>query len=250
MTSSELQATVSIAFALEALFEKEGCSSRLTDLPGKPLEDFVTAGINAGDAFRKTAEAFENNNLTHSFEYYPQALRDSNLHKSPKTVNFGLLEIMFLVVHGYLTKKDGQDIFEKLDELLDENGNDAVRALLEARQIAWGTSVDAGKKLFDPSPYQGHASVRAFYTALRDDYDSTNSNHQWGNHALEGHPILRAYYEPMPQNTNEMKLAVPGIHREALQTFPNIKIGILADMCAAAIFLRLAETDTNSTKYR
>lgn len=241
MTPDQIQSLVSISFALEALFEKDGCTTRSIDLPGKPLESFIIAGVNVGPAFRHLAEDLQRGTLAHSFVHFPEALLRSNDHKDAKTVNFGLLEILFLVVHGFLSQRSGQSLVSRLDELLDENGQDAVQALLEARHIAWKSSTSQDKRGFDATQYASLPTMRQFYTRLAADYPASDSNHQWAMHALGQHPILTAFYADMPRTAAEMLEQVPDLHRRIQTQFPDIKIGILADMCAAAVFARLAE---------
>lgn len=238
MTPEQVQQLVTIAFTLEALSEKEGCTSRTTDIPGKPLEDFLIAGINSGQVFSRFAQHAQNG-LANTLQYLPEALAVSNEHKQPKTVNFGLLEVMFFTVHARLTSSN--DVFARLDQLLDENANDAVRSALEARTIAWSTSHSPSKRNFDASKYQHHDSIRNLYSALRDDYDASHANYQWSEHAFVGYPILRGFYESLPPAPTEMIRVIPDVHARLRQEYPETKIGILADMCAAAIFLKLAD---------
>lgn len=238
-STDRIVSLVGISFALEALFEKEGCTSRVLDLPDKPLEDFIIAGINVLPAFQKTIADIEHGKLQHSFAYFPEALHMANQFKGPKTVNFGLLEIMFLTVHAALTKNADQDTLQRMDQLLHENGSAAVKSLLEARKIAWNTSINDTKKSFPAETYQDAKNVHTFYTALQNDYPADHANHQWAHHALHGHPILQRYTALLPNNIYDMKRETKTIHATVTQEFPEIKIGILADMFAAAIFINL-----------
>src|SRR5436190_2983869 len=102
LSPSNVQELVTKAFIIEAITDKPGCTTRYQDLPGKPLQDFVLAGINSSEAFRIFTKAWQDNPKTLVYSYNLTALKSANKHKSAKYINFGLLEIMFPVVAGRL----------------------------------------------------------------------------------------------------------------------------------------------------
>lgn len=117
-----------------------------------------------------------------------------------------------------------------------------MSSLLAARQIAWRTSNKPSKRDFDPSPYLGLPTVEAFYKKLMQDFPPDDSNYQWAEHALNGHYITRIFYKHMPKDVNGILTAIPEIYDVVREHYPNMKVGIIADHCAAAIFLRLSHS--------
>ena len=68
---------VSIAFCLEAISDKEGCTTRYVDLEGKPLSSFLVSGIVSGKYFYKLANDIKRNKKAEIFKYFESDLKDS-----------------------------------------------------------------------------------------------------------------------------------------------------------------------------
>ena len=90
MTADDIQRWVEIAFTLEALSDKPGCTTRWEDLPGKPLSDFLIAGINVGPHFRRAVQKQLDDTNAPIFSEYVAAMKGANENKGPNTVNIGL----------------------------------------------------------------------------------------------------------------------------------------------------------------
>ncbi len=247
-SADEIQRLVTIAFTLEAISDKDGCTTRYVDLPGKSLQDFLIAGINVGKYFRSLAD-----DVTHEadqieiFRYFVPALNVSNANKSSKYVNFGLLESMFLTVVARLLSRSGFAAIDRMGELLERRKTEDVHHLLDARKRAWSTSTNEAKRNFDDSAERHLSSVAEFYRYLTKAFSTDTSNFQWGNHALQGFPILRKTYEAL-QSTSDIIETIPIIHRSLRAEYPAMKIGILADYSAAAIFLHLYDDEIAKSK--
>ncbi len=242
LSASDIADRVTMAFVLEAISYKQGCTHRLVDLPGKPLQDFLIAAINASRFFHRTAEKIiDHPEHTNSFEEFIHALQIVPRFSSGKFLTLGLLEAMFPAVHARLTLTHGEDVIDRLTDIVKTNGPEAVSSLLAARRIAWRTSDKASKRNFDPSPYLGLNSVEELYQHFLQDFPPSDSNYQWAHHALNGHYITRIFYKHLPSNITEMLIAIPTIYNTVRLHLPDIKVGILADHCAAAIFLKLTD---------
>lgn len=239
LSPDEIQRIVTIAFTLEAISDKDECTTRYVDLPGKPLQDFLIAGINVGKHFRSLAEdVAREGERVEIYRHFVSALRDANANKSAKFVNFGLLESMFATVAARLLSDSGAEVPQRLRMLFDRPIAADVLHLLDARKLAWSTSSNDAKKNFDDSPSRHLASLGEFYRQLTQMFGPETSNYQWGKHIADGFPVLRTTYAALHECEDVLR-AIPDIHRTLRKEFPHMKIGILADWSAAAIFLHL-----------
>lgn len=229
-----------LAFVLEAVSNKPGCTTRYMDLPGKPLSSFLVAGVNAGSWIRRSAEAWSQGE-TSIFVNLAETLRASRDHASGKIVNFGLLEILFLVAYARCRAIDGTSAIDLIPAVIVESGRSDVECLLAARKVAWSTSTTPEKQDFQSVDYVDCMSVQEFYTRLRETYPETSSNRQWAVEIQDGSPVLRMFFDGMPRDAEEILSHVERVYPEVLRQFPLVKKGIIADMCAAAIFLGLME---------
>lgn len=237
--SIDIASLVCKAFVLEAITDKPGCTTRYSDLPGKPLEDFVIAGINSSGVFSDFAEHYLRSKDGEVFNFNVKALECSNVHKSSKFVNFGLLEIMFPVVAARLREKDSTKVVDEIISVIKETDNRDVRNLLATRKIAWSTSIREHKINFDFDKYEDVASVWDFYEQMSVDFGVGNSNYHWAMEYKNGLPILSAFFDGYMKSGNVME-STKAIFEEQRKRSPDVSIGIVADMCAAAIFLRLS----------
>lgn len=235
----DIQRLVTIAFTLEAISDKDECTTRYVDLPGKPLQDFLIAGINVGKHFRSLSDdvAQEGENVE-MFRCFVAALRESNANKSSKYVNFGLLESMFATVAARLLSDSGHGAIERMTQLIHREVPADVHHLLDARKVAWSTSTNDEERKYDDSASRSLSSVANFYRKLTQTFGSDTSHHQWSTHALQGFPILRKTYDAL-QAGSDILQTIPLIHRSLRAEYPTMRIGILADYSAAAIFLHL-----------
>jgi hypothetical protein len=239
LSSSDIQELVTKAFVIEALTDKPGCTTRYEDLPDKPLQDFVIAGINSSKAFELFTRALRDSATTSVYSYNVTALRSANKHKSAKFINFGLLEIMFPVVAGRLMSDDPDKVIDKVIELTKNTTNEDVRHLLEARKLAWSTSETPHKVGFSPDRYKSLETVWDFYMAMDKDFPPESSNFQWAEQFRQKLPILRGFFDKYLE-MGEVMQTTKTIFAEQKAANPQVAVGIIADMCAAAIFLWLS----------
>lgn len=243
LTPSEVQQLVAKAFVLEAMSDKPGCTTRYEDLPGKPLQDFVIAGINSSAAFGDFAHDFIKDSTTPVFKYNVQALKISNTHKSTKFINFGLLEIMFPTVAARLTTNNPKKVVDEIIKLVKHAEPQDVQTLLATRQLAWSTSQNPSKTSFETAKYKEQQSVWDFYQALNQNFDEETSNYQWSQQFKEGLPLLRAFFDDYQQADELLNTTTSSFNRLRKEN-SNTSVGILADMCAAAMFLWLSFHDS------
>jgi hypothetical protein len=179
------------AFTLEALTDKPGCTTRYQDLPGKPLQDFIIAGINSSRFFASLARNLEKDPESPIFRYNLDALKASNKHKSTKYINFGLLEIMFPVVYARLKTNERHGIVSEIVEAIKATTNEDVRSLLDTRALAWSTSNTVHKIGFDVDKYKKLGTVWEFYMALNEDFDEETLTFSGLSSIKKDYPFLK-----------------------------------------------------------
>lgn len=239
LSPDDVRDLVAKAFVLEAITDKPGCTTRYEDLPGKPLQDFVLAGINCSRYFALSAEDYARDPAAPLFAHNLGALRASNAHKSSKYVNFGLLEIMFPVVRARIGTDEPAAVIDSVIDCIKASTNRDVRDILQTRKLAWSTSTNTHKAAFDPKKYEDLASVWDYYMVIYRGNNQETSGYQWTNQYLNGLPILRTFFEGY-QGSGEVMHATERIFLAQKACNPAVPVGILADMCAAAIFLWLS----------
>lgn len=247
MTQSVLNARqitnlVTKAFTLEALTDKPGCTTRYEDLPGKSLYDFVLAGINCAPYLGLLADDIASAKDVPVFSHFPAALKASNQHKSAKFVNHGLLEIMFPAVYARSIQADQSLVVDELLMIIKRPIKQDAQSILQARAISFATSTKTHKSAFDYDEYVKLDSVWEFYKLMMTDFGPDTSHHQWSVHYNDGLPILRMFLDAYEQSGEVIKTTKQAF-TNIRQQYPHIKIGIIADMCAAAIFLWLSYHD-------
>lgn len=236
LSNEDIKELVAKAFVIEAITDKPGCTTRYYDLPGKPLEDFVIAGINASRYF----EVYKKGELI--FQKNPPALRASNYQKSNKYINFGLLEILFPIVAARSLTSNPNKVIETTLNLMRESNNQDVQLLLECRRIAWQTSGNTARSTFRFDDYEKCASPYAFYEKLVENCSEDSSEHQWGLQYLQGLPILKEFYDSY-MSSGEYMATTSQVFKRTTKKFPQVAKGIHADMCAAALFLYFSYTN-------
>lgn len=242
LTPEDIQNLVTKAFVLEALTDKPGCTTRYEDLPGKPLQDFVIAGINAAPFFGKLAQALRDSPDTPIYTFNPDTLRASNQHKSAKFINFGLIELLIPTVVARLQCDSPEQVISHIPEVLKQTTMADVVKMLEARDIAWATSAGDHKNKFDTTRYNDQPNVWSFYEQLLIDFAPGVSHHDWVVQFQQGLPMVQIFFDAY-NHSGEIMQSTSQAFAEVQSKFPDVKIGIPADMCAAAIFLWLSFND-------
>lgn len=233
-----IQNVVTIAFCLEPLAEKEGCTSRSVDLPGLPLTDFIIAGINVSKYFRFLAQDIIDQKQPDVFLYFSDALKVSNRYKSSKTLNFGLLEIMFPTVYARLLSPDKKNSVDTMLDIMKKKNRRDVDHLIMARIEGWKTSTKEEKRNFNGTPYISCESPYDFYMELFNSYPESNSCHEWAAQFKLGLPIV---HEALAALAVGSRLeAMTSVYDTVRKDSPRLNPGLIADFCAAALFIHLS----------
>lgn len=240
LTPDDIQDLVTIAFCLEPLADKPGCTTRFVDLPGKPLTDFVIAGINSGRHFRALAKDVGENPETDIFAHFVPALVATNAHKSAKTINFGLLEIMFAVVYARLHTNDPDQMVDQISAALRRPNQRDVLYLIAARKEAWQSSEKEDRKFFPGDDFVDAASPYDFYLRLLKTYPPDHANHQWATQFTTGLPAFCEARAALKARPADPLGALAEAFRQTKVKDSTLKNGIIADMGAAALFVHLS----------
>lgn len=246
LTPEAVALLVQKALVLEPLADKKGCTSRHIDLPGRPLESFVIAGINVGPIFREYSTDWLSGGEQRLYHYFVRGLQASREHATGKYVNFGLLEILFPTVAARLSCDDPDEVVPTLIRLMHAAPKSDVEAMIEARELGWVTSEKREAKLADLTPaVRQAASPFAFYEAMLANTNSAyGSTEQWILHYQRGLPLLSAQFNLLrAQKEGSLLDKIATAYNQVYEENSDIRVGIMADMCAAAIFLYLSYSE-------
>ncbi|MEK7648157.1 MAG: hypothetical protein AAB384_03960 [Patescibacteria group bacterium] len=241
LTPDQIQTLTTIAFCLEPLAEKSGCTTRTVDIVGKPLTDFLIAGISVGPAIRRFAASVITDERAPIFAEYCAALQMSTQYKSPKIISMGLLEIIFPVVYARLRCEERDRVVDVVVSVMQQESPQDVVHLSDARKIAWQTSGDVSKRAFDSAPFVSARSPWEFYERMHVQQGGPESSRQWAQEYFDGLPILRQVLDVLTGITDAtaMVAATAQVHADVVAARPGVKVGMVADMCAAGLFLHL-----------
>ena len=242
----EIGRLVELAFVLEPLLEKEGCSTRYKDLPGKPIYNFIIAGVNTSSVFEDFAREVISDNKTSVFSHFQQALKASNCYKAHKYINVGLLEFMFISVKARILSETIEECLENLRLVIEESTTTSILELHGAYHTALSTSAKDNKKHLwqnTHSQFLGEESLYNFFKQLIAEFpDASTSHYQVAHEYLNGFPIIRDFVLEIDDELGIMK-SLEATYVRLHSEQPEIKVGILADFCAAAMFIYLSFQD-------
>lgn len=244
LSVGDVTSLVAKAFCLEAIADKTDCTGRHVDLPDRPLEGFIVAGINSSLSFADFAKSRYKGSKS-VYSHYVDALKASNKHKSQKYVNFGLLEIMFPVVAARLLCKDPKKVVKTINSVLSSGTSEDVTEMLNARKTAWSTSKNPQKNAFEyQKPIADASSPADFYQRILEHGRTHTSSMQWVEQYEEDWPLLQQMFDGL-QDSQEPAILdrITSVFNPIREKNEDVRIGILADMCAAAIFLHLSFRD-------
>jgi hypothetical protein len=241
LTDESVALLVQKAFVLEPLADKPDCTTRYIDLPGRPLENFVLSGLNVGPVFRRFSEEHLSQKEPRLFHHFAEALTEGSKHTSGKYSNFGLLEIMFPTVAARLVCNDPDAVVATIIMLMKRAPASDVQEMVRARELAWSTSEKRDAKLADLTPeVRSASSPYAFYERMVAG-EPHGSAAEWVANYQQGLPLLAEQFDSMRRSNDGSVLdKIRDAYAVVRDKHPDIRIGILADMSAAAAFLYLS----------
>ena len=235
-----IQRQVEIAFALEPIIDKDGCTTRHVDIPAKPLSHFLIAGINVGQNFRDYAESVLSGENAEVFSHLLKAMEVSNEYKTEKNINFGLLVFMFVAVKSRLRSENLQVCLGGIPIIIQSTSVKDVNNYLEGFKINSQTSSGTRKKQIVSDGYEKFYEAKnlhdLFSLGLQVFQDPATSNHQFCKEFVEGFPTVRRFTGEIDDEKGILQSLADSyafIHTQS----PEISPGLLADLTATALFL-------------
>lgn len=243
VTPELLQRQIEIAFILEPILDKDGCTTRYIDLPAKPLSHFLIAGVNVGQTFREYAESILYDGNNEIFSHLLKAMEVSNEYKSKKNINFGLLVFMFVAVQGRTKYDDLQVCLEKIPEIIKNTSAKDVNNYLEGFKINSRTSSGERKKQIVSDGYENFYEAKDLYElfsiGLEVFQDTKTSNHQFCREFVDGFPTVKEFISGIDEKKGLLE-SLANSYNSLHSKKPELSPGLLADLTATALFLYIA----------
>lgn len=239
----EVARQASLALVLEPIAEKAGCTTRSIDLSNDlKLIYFLANGVNSNEYFYTLAKRVNRAGGQPKvfFDLFVPALKNTGKYnQSTKFINYGLIEIMLLVVTAQVSYTRGS-ISDKMLTTLKKSSVKDVWSLEMARSLAWSTSTKDHKRNYPK--HIGGKNLFEHYKLTRD-YGNTIDHTTgvfWCEELIAGAPTISKMV-----TTAEAALDKGFIHalelgyEVGMKTYANA--GLMADYTAATAYLLLAQ---------
>ncbi|MFA5776449.1 MAG: triphosphoribosyl-dephospho-CoA synthase [Patescibacteria group bacterium] len=231
-----------IALVLEPILDKDGCTTRYTDLPDKSLKDFLIAAVNVGEIIEQHAEEVINGDGG-IFLKLTEAMEASNEYKESKNINFGLLVFIFIAIKARVMSSNVLETINIMKTQLETSTNKDVQDYMNGWKINIKTTTKNYKvqktnentKFFDEA-----TSLKVlFERGLKVFSNPKLTGYQFCKENVDGYPLLKKFVTEINEKQGiitSLENTYDFIHREN----PDLSVGMLADLCAAAFFLHLS----------
>lgn len=248
LTAQEIRTLVEICFCLEPLLNKKDCTTRYDDLDGKPLYDFIISGISPGVVFEKYWTSLESENKQ-IFSHFKRALKKSIFYRHKKVINVGLIEFMFVVLRARHENNSIDKALNSLANLIKRDNPQDVLDYVDAFNFARTFSNNEYKKELQETIEKDSKNIKNIYDLMlytkSKCSDSSKSAYQVSNEYLKTFPILNRYISEIEEEKGILQ-SIENSYNQMHKEDPNIKIGILADFAASAMFLYLSYKDKDN----
>ena len=248
LTPQRVRQLVEISFVLEPLLNKKDCTTRYLDIPGKPLHDFVISGINTGAVIEEYAHSVLVEGKSQMSSHFPKAVEVSNAYRNKKFVNVGLLEFMFVTLKTRFDSPSLEIALNNYIPTLKNTTKEDVLNNLKGFRVAIKTSknrekVNAAKNNYEY--FKTANNLYELYMLVSERFpDPNSSGYQVAEQYLNGFTIISKYVLEIDESTGLIK-SIENTYDKLHKEQPNMKVGILADLAASAIFLYLSYQDPN-----
>jgi len=238
---------IQLACSLEPLSEKEGLTTRSTNLNShQKLEFFLAAGINIGDAFEDLAQRVLSSKRQPEviYDLGYQAQLDSKKNRRGGRINHGIIEMLTPIVTAQLLFDPSHqlttgEILRKTVEVLGNTSRKDVDYLIKLKRAAYDIS-----GMFDrPVPPHGRArNVLEYYDLdLKD--TKRYSSKIWDKEFTGGFPVTQKFTEAMERSrkhsiTKKVEEAFTIIRNS---DHKNVVPAVTADCVACGIYLYLSK---------
>jgi hypothetical protein len=249
ISAQDIRRLSEITFVLEPIIDKKDCTTRFKDLPGKPLADFLIAGINVGETLEDYADSVIKDGNNQIYSHYVKALKESNKFKAKKYINLGLIEVLLVVIQARLTFKNLDQALNGFIKLLKNSPKQDLQNYQNAFHLAWATSKNRIKQerliAFDEISSKANNMYERFLQITKSFPEPDFSSYQVSLEYVKGFPTIKRFISEIDEDKgliSSIQDTFNALHEED----PIIKVGWLADLSAAAIFLYLSYQDPDS----
>lgn len=246
--AQEIRRLSEITFVLEPIIDKKDCTTRFIDLPGKPLVDFLIAGINVGAVLEDYANSVLKYNNNQIYSHYVKALKESNKFKSKKFINLGLIEVLLVMIKARLTYENLDETLKGFKKLLKDSPKQDLKNYQNAFHLAWKTSRNSTKQeklgFLDEIASKVDNMYDRFLQVTDTFPEPEFSSYQVSMEYIKGFPTIKRFIEEIDEDKGliySIQNTFNNLHKEN----PVRKVGWLADLSAGAIFLYLSYQDLN-----
>ncbi len=241
----EVQREVELAFCLEALIPKEGCTSRYEDVRGKKLEYFIFSAINSGKHFFDLAQRINLAQRIKEINAQPKvvydlgylAMTDSKRNRSGKIVNYGLIETMFPVVAAKcIFGNDAYSTLTAVPTFMQNTSKEDVRYVAEMRKLIYSQSNKTFKRDFVIN-YQGENVLEHY---LHHQKVGPDVSKRFVKEFTTGMPLTKIIYESLCDKKKSLQEKINNGFNTARKE-SQLPYGAIADFTAVALYLLISE---------
>jgi len=242
ISPQQVRQTAEIALVLEPILDKADCTTRYQDLEGKPLTDFLIAAINVGSVIEDFADSVINKNNKRMLSHFAAALRASNDYKNKKYINTGLLHFLFITIYVRLNSVSLEEALKNYIPIMQAGTKQDIADLEAGFEVGWSTSKskqDWYKTVIKIGGEANNYYERQQMLNAQLTKDSPPSSYPVTKEAMDGFPIVSKYIHGIDEEKGIIT-SFEETYNDLHKKDPELKVGILADLAASALFLYLS----------
>ena len=251
LSSNEISRIAQLAFVLEPIANKPGLTTRYSNKNNNlKLENFLTAGINIGDAFRELAERiYKCKDLPITYDIALQAQKDSFKNRIGSRLIYGGIIGLFplIITQLHMQSNDPYDVLDNVENVMNHTHREDVLYLQELENFAYSHGVNHRQYMFDIK--DDYKNIFDYYEkdliAIGDVDNTKGDRAKTGSsnkEILNGYPIVRRMLDIFYDNVR--KGYYPGISEISAEIdfnirkeFPDAHIQWLADLHVCFLYL-------------
>jgi len=231
---------VQLASVLEPISEKEGCTTRSKDLSEfQKLEYFLTAGVNVGDAFEDlTKRIYEKSFPCLTYDLCYRAQADSKKNRRGGRVNQGIIEFLFPLIISQVSSQltNPGDIINNVSVILEQTTPEDTILLQRMQNLAFEMS-GYSHRIFT---LEADANILSYYQKRLKKLSKLSDRYH-NNEIVANYPTLRFMIEDLSRcETFSLSESMKFVYNKVRQKEPKMPCGIIADLTACLIYLKLS----------
>jgi triphosphoribosyl-dephospho-CoA synthetase len=245
LTPQDIRKLAEIAFVLEPILDKKGCTTRYQDIDGLPLSDFLIAAVNIGPIIEEYAASLIEDDNTMIFSHFAKAILASNDYKSKKFITTGLLHFLFITIKVRLASSTIDEALGNYQNITRNSTKEDVQQLLNGFEIGWSTTKKDKQDVLEKRREIAE-NTHSYYEFQKTAHETVTPEYPSAFHIthqiIHDFPIIKEFV----QNIDEKKgliVSIENTYNNIHERDPSVKVGILADFSASALFLYLSFQD-------